>query len=154
MKPNNRTRPRRSALYTPATNPRVLEKLSQSPADVFIIDLEDAVAPESKVDARQNVVAYLRNRPRDTRELIVRVNGLDSMWSEDDVRAVVDLSPDGILFPKVSSAEDVSRAERMLSGAGASQSLQMWCMIETPLSILNLQEIARQSTLSSSRMTT
>jgi citrate lyase subunit beta/citryl-CoA lyase len=154
MKPNYRTKPRRSALYTPGINTRALEKLSQSPADIFIIDLEDAVAPESKVDARQNVVAYLRNRPRDTRELIVRVNGLDSVWCEDDVRAVVDLSPDGILFPKINSAEDVARAEKMLSDAGAAQSMQMWCMIETPLSILNLQEIARQSTLSSSRMTT
>lgn len=154
MKPNCLTRPRRSALYTPGRNPRVLEKLSQSPADVFIIDLEDAVAPESKVEARQNVVAYLRNRPRVTRELIVRVNGLDTQWSEDDVRAVVSLAPDGILFPKISSAEDVSRAEKMLSDAGAAQPMQLWCMIETPLGILNLQEIARQSTLPSSRLTT
>jgi citrate lyase subunit beta / citryl-CoA lyase len=146
------TRPRRSALYTPGANARALEKTGQIPADVFIIDLEDAVAPESKPEARRHVVAFLeRPRPRG-RELIVRVNGLDTPWCEDDLRAVVGLGPDGILFPKISSAQDVERAEALLTAAGAPADMQLWCMIETPRGILNLQAIAQQAEVRGSRM--
>lgn len=152
MHTSNRNRPRRSALYTPGANLRAMEKTSQIPADVLILDLEDAVAPESKNAAREHVAAFLRNRRPDLREIIVRVNGLDTPWCADDVRAVVDLAPDGVLFPKISSAHDVQRAEQLLAAAGAPASLQLWCMIETPLAILNLHSIAQHAAAGTSRM--
>jgi citrate lyase subunit beta / citryl-CoA lyase len=147
-----RHRPRRSALYTPGANPRALEKTSQIPADVFIIDLEDAVAPESKHEARQNVTSFFENRATDAREIIIRVNGLDTEWCADDLQMVVKLAPDGVLFPKINSAADVARAEALLSATGAAPSLQLWCMIETPLSIINLHAIAHEASKEGSRM--
>lgn len=144
--------PRRSALYSPGANPRAMEKTSSIPADVFILDLEDAVAPDSKAQARECVTDFLRKRKPDGREVIVRVNGLNTPWCLDDIRAVIDLAPSGILFPKISSAQDVQAAEQMLTSAGAPESLSMWAMIETPLSILNLHEIARQVEVAGSRM--
>lgn len=145
--------PRRSVLYSPGANPRAMEKTSTISADVFILDLEDAVAPDKKSDARGFVADFLRQRKPDGREVIVRVNGLDTVWCNDDIRAVVDLGPSGILFPKVSCAADVQRAEQMLTAAGAPADFQLWCMIETPLGILNAHEIAKQSSRIGSRMT-
>ncbi|HJV79689.1 CoA ester lyase [Noviherbaspirillum sp.] len=147
-----RNRPRRSALYTPGANPRAMEKTKQVPADVFILDLEDAVAPDSKLEARQHVAAFLQQRKADQRELIVRVNGLDTAWCAEDLRAVIGLGPSGILFPKINSRRDVERAEELLTAAGAPADMQMWCMIETPLSILNLHAIAQHAQESASRM--
>lgn len=144
--------PRRSALYSPGANPRAMEKTCGIAADVFILDLEDAVAPDRKLEAREHVAAFLRKRKHDGREVIVRVNGLDTPWCNDDIHAVIDLRPDGILFPKVSNAQDVQRAEKMLNAAGARESLQLWCMIETPRSILNLAAIAQQANEQGSRM--
>jgi citrate lyase subunit beta/citryl-CoA lyase len=144
--------PRRSALYSPGANPRAMEKTSSIPADVFILDLEDAVAPELKSMAREYVAEFLRSRKPDGREVIVRVNGLTTSWCRDDIRAVIELAPSGILFPKISSAQDVQAAEEMLSHAGAPENLAMWAMIEMPLSILNLHEIARQVERPGSRM--
>ena len=144
--------PRRSALYSPGANPRAMEKIGGIAADVFILDLEDAVAPDCKLAAREHVAAFLRKRKHDGREVIVRVNGLDTPWCNDDINAVIDLRPDGILFPKVSSAQDVQRAEQMLTAAGAREFLQLWCMIETPRSILNLAAIAQEANEQGSRM--
>ncbi|HJV84181.1 MAG TPA: CoA ester lyase [Noviherbaspirillum sp.] len=152
MNPTQRNKPRRSALYTPGANPRAMEKTRQVPADVFILDLEDAVAPDSKLEARQHVTAFLQQHKADKRELIVRVNGLDTPWCADDLRAVISLGISGILFPKINSRRDVERAEEMLTAAGAPASMQLWCMIETPLSILNLHAIAQHAENSASRM--
>jgi citrate lyase subunit beta/citryl-CoA lyase len=154
MNPALPKRPRRSALYTPGANPRAMEKTRQVAADVFILDLEDAVAPDSKTEARRHLRTFLQTRERDAREMIVRVNGLATPWCEEDIHAVIDLAPDGILFPKIESAGDVLHAERLLTAAGADADLQLWCMIETPLGILNVHQIAQQAREPASRMST
>ena len=144
-------RPRRSVLYMPGSNARALEKARTLPADALILDLEDEVAPDAKEEARAQVVAAVKEGGYGKRELIIRVNGMDTPWGMDDIKAAVAAKPDAILVPKVNSAEDVMRADKALSDAGADASMQLWCMIETPLAILNIQAIAAKA--ASTRMT-
>jgi len=144
-------RPRRSVLYMPGSNARALEKARTLPADALILDLEDAVAPDAKEEARAQVVAAVKEGGYGKRELIIRVNGMDTPWGMDDIKAAVAAKPDAILVPKVNSAEDVMRADKALSDAGADASMQLWCMIETPLAILNIQAIAAKA--ATTRMT-
>lgn len=144
-------RPRRSVLYMPGSNARALEKARNLPADALILDLEDAVAPDTKEEARAQVVNAVKEGGYGKREIIIRVNGLDTPWGMDDIRAAVVAKPDAILVPKVNSAEDVMRADKALSDAGADASIQLWCMIETPFAILNIQAIASKA--ASTRMT-
>ena len=144
-------RPRRSVLYMPGSNARALEKARTLPADALILDLEDAVSPDAKEEARAQVVAAVKEGGYGKRELIIRVNGMDTPWGMDDIKAAVAAKPDAILVPKVNSAEDVMRADKALSDASADASMQLWCMIETPLAILNIQAIAAKAT--STRMT-
>jgi citrate lyase subunit beta / citryl-CoA lyase len=154
---NTQDKPRRTALYTPGANLRALDKAVYTPADVFIIDLEDAVAPDSKDEARKNALNFLAAQPRDGRDIVVRVNGLDTPWCEQDVKAIVGavgMEPHAILFPKVNNADDVRRAERLLAAVGAPADLRLWCMIETPLAILNLHAIGAESRTKDSRMST
>ncbi len=137
-------RPRRSVLYMPGSNPRALEKAASLPADGLILDLEDSVAPEAKAAAR-DLVAKTAGANRATlgrREVIVRVNGLDTPWGHDDVLAAARLKADAILFPKISTAEDVMAAIRALEAAGAPESLPLWIMAETPRGILEIERIA------------
>ena len=135
-------RPRRSCLYMPGSNARVLEKAKSIPADVLLIDLEDAVAPEAKVEARSTVGAAVREGGYGRREVIIRVNGLDTEWGADDIKAAVEAGPDGILAPKVVSADDIQKLDQALESAGAPDTLRLWVMIEMPLAILNIKEIA------------
>jgi citrate lyase subunit beta/citryl-CoA lyase len=141
-------RPRRSVLYMPGSNARAMEKAREIPADALILDLEDAVAPDAKDEARAQVVAAVKAGGYGKREIAIRVNGLDTPWGAEDIKAAVAAKPDAILVPKINSAEDVARADAALTAAGASPTLQLWCMIETPLAILNIQSIAakRQGT--------
>ena len=145
---------RRSALYTPGSNPAILLKAARSSADVLIFDLEDAVAPASKVEARQTVARALVDPALAGRQIVVRVNGIGTPWCEDDVRTMASLGASGILFPKIGSQEDVKLAEGMLSFYGAPRDMELWCMIETPLSILNAQSLGKMSGLPGSRMST
>ena len=135
-------RPRRSVLYMPGANERALEKAKTLPADSLILDLEDAVAPEAKVEARDRVCNVVKAGGYGPRELIIRVNGQDTEWGKADVKAAAHANPDGILAPKVTCADDIRWLDEAISEAGAPRSLQLWVMIETPLSILNLKEIA------------
>lgn len=144
-------RPRRSVLYMPGSNARAMEKARDIAADALILDLEDAVAPDAKEEARAQVVAAVVAGGYGKREICIRVNGLDTPWGLDDIKATVAAKPDAILVPKINSAADVKRADKALSDAGAPASLQLWCMIETPLAILNIQAIAAEA--SSTRMT-
>lgn len=144
-------RPRRSVLYMPGSNARAMEKAREIAADALILDLEDAVAPDAKEEARAQVVAAVVAGGYGKREICIRVNGLDTPWGLDDIKAAVAAKPDAILVPKINSAADVKRADKALSDAGAPASLQLWCMIETPLAILNIQAIAAEA--SSTRMT-
>ncbi len=143
-------RPRRSVLYMPGSNARAMEKARDIPVDALILDLEDAVAPDAKNEARTQVIAAVKAGGYGKREIVIRVNGLDTPWGIADIKAAVAAKPDAILVPKINSAEDVLRADKALSDAGAPATLQLWCMIETPLAILNIQAIAAKA--SSTRM--
>lgn len=135
--------PRRSALYMPASNARALEKAKTIAADVLIFDLEDAVAPEAKAQARAAAVAAVKGGGYGAREILIRANGLETSWCADDLAAVASSGAHGAVLPKVGGADDIRRAEALL--AGAPQSLALWAMIETPRGILNLREITAAS---------
>ena len=130
-------RPRRSVLYMPGANARALEKARTLEADALILDLEDSVAPEAKAEARSRVADAVKLGDYGRRELVIRVNGLDTPWGIDDMAAAVAARPHAILVPKVSKPGDVCRAAEIMTGATA-----LWVMMETPLAILNAQEIA------------
>ncbi len=138
-------RPRRSVLYMPGSNARALEKGRTLAADGLILDLEDAVAPDAKEMARGQIGASLKAGGYGARELIVRVNGLESPWGYDDIVAAAGFGADAILLPKVESAGAVHQAETILEASGAPQALSVWCMMETPLGMLHAEEIAEAS---------
>lgn len=146
-------KPRRSVLYMPGSNARVLEKAKTIPADSLILDLEDAVAPDQKHDARAQVAEAVRAGGYGTRELIIRVNGFGTPWYEEDIKAAATAGPDGVLVPKVSTASDIERAARDLNTAGAADGLQLWAMMETPLAMLNAGAIAETGSGTSPRLT-
>ena len=140
------SRPRRSCLYVPGANARALEKAKSLPADAFILDLEDAVAPEAKADARGAIRKAVHNRAYGAREVVIRVNGLETEWGQDDLEMAASAGVDGVLVPKVTSGDDVRFVEQLLNDAGASRKLGLWVMIEMPLAILNINEIVAAST--------
>ncbi len=130
-------RPRRSALYLPASNARALDKARILPCDVVILDLEDAVAPEAKADARAQAVAAVKAGGFGDRELAVRINALSTPWGGADLDALADVRADAVLCPKIATAADVGGyADRLPDGAA------LWLMIETARSVLRLEEIA------------
>lgn len=138
-------RPRRSALYMPGSNARALEKGKSLAADVLIFDLEDGVAPEMKDEARARIAATIKAGGYGRRELVIRINSLGSPWFETDLRTLAGSGADAILIPKVDDKETVRRAAGLLGDAGAPGGLGIWCMIETPLGVLNAREIAGAS---------
>jgi citrate lyase subunit beta/citryl-CoA lyase len=140
-----RFRPRRSCLYVPGANARALQKARSLPADALILDLEDAVAPDAKVDARQAILDAVGDRSYGAREVLIRVNGLETEWGRDDLEMAVAAGVDGVLVPKITRGKDVRAVNRFLNDAGASSSLALWVMIETPLAILNIRKIAKAS---------
>jgi citrate lyase subunit beta/citryl-CoA lyase len=133
-------RPRRSALFMPASNPKALAKAREVDADVVIIDLEDAVAPDQKEAAREAAVRALYTGGFGHREVAVRINGLDTEWGRDDLDALARAGADALLVPKVSSPQDVLRYHEALTNAPSD--LQLWAMIETAGSVLRLDAIA------------
>lgn len=135
-------RPRRSCLYMPGANTRALEKAKSIPADTLIFDLEDAVAPDAKAEARANVCAAAKEGGYGSREIVIRINGLDTEWGLDDIKAAVEASPDALLAPKVIDGGDIDRLNDAMSRAGAPEEMGLWVMIEMPKAILNIQEIA------------
>lgn len=122
-------RPRRSALYMPASNARALAKARSLPADVIILDLEDAVAPEAKEDARAAAIAAAAEGGFGQRELVIRINALDTPWGQDDLAAVAKAEVDGVLVPKVMRPSDITACNAAL--AEAPSRLKLWAMIET-----------------------
>ncbi|MCC6216006.1 MAG: CoA ester lyase [Polyangiaceae bacterium] len=135
-------RPRRSVLYMPGSNARAQEKARTLPADAIILDLEDATAPDAKDAARETVCASVKAGGYGRRELVIRVNALDTPWGEADARAAAAAGPDAVLLPKVESVDQVVALERLLEASGAPAQTSLWCMIETPLGVLNVKEIA------------
>lgn len=135
-------RPRRSVLYIPGSNPRAVDKGRTVPADGLILDLEDAVAPEAKAEGRTQVAAAIQAGGFGRRELAIRVNGLNTPWGYEDLLVAATAGADAVILPKVDSPQTVRQAEAVLRQAGAPESLRLWCMMETPIGILNAREIA------------
>ena len=135
-------RPRRSVLYMPGANARALEKARSLSADALIIDLEDAVAPEAKDPARAQAAAAVKQGGYGHREIVIRVNAPDTPWGEDDLAAAADAAPDAILVPKVSDPDTLTTVGHRLRRLNAPERVRVWAMIETPLAILRLAEIA------------
>ncbi|OBJ25531.1 citrate lyase [Mycobacterium sp. 1165196.3] len=138
-------RPRRSALYLPGNKPRALEKGKTLPADVLIFDLEDAVGPNAKADSRMTVCDAISSESYRPREVVVRINGLDTDWHDDDLAAVAGSAADGVLVPKVETGQQVRALADALDALGAPKSLQLWVMIETPRAFLRAEEVASAS---------
>ena len=135
-------RPRRSALFVPGSNARALEKAANIPADVLIFDLEDSVAPDRKEQAREAIAEALPDFVGGRREIVVRVNSLDTPWIARDIAAMAVAEPDAILVPKLSSTENLRRARMAVAVAGGPKTMAMWAMIETPAAVLNAHAIA------------
>jgi citrate lyase subunit beta / citryl-CoA lyase len=131
-------RPRRSVLYMPGSNARALEKARTIAADALILDLEDAVAPDAKELARRQVTDAVKAKGFGKREVVIRINALSTAWGVDDLKAAAEAAPDAILVPKVSRAKDLDEVETFLGQAQVA----VWAMVETPLAILNIAEIA------------
>ncbi len=144
-------RPRRSVLYMPGSNARALEKGRDLPADGLILDLEDAVAPEAKLQARDAVVRALRHGFGE-REVLVRINGLDTRWWVEDINAVAAVRPDGVLVPKVSSPRQLQDLAARLVDMGTDPHVRVWAMMETPLAMLNVRDIAAAALDSETRL--
>jgi citrate lyase subunit beta / citryl-CoA lyase len=138
-------RPRRSVLYMPSSNERALEKAKTLPVDALILDLEDAVAPDAKPQARENAVAAVRSGEYGKRELTIRINAADTPWHTDDLAAVCAAGPDAIVVPKVNDARTVLDLVAAMEAHGAPEHTTLWAMIESPYAILHAEEIAAAS---------
>lgn len=138
-------RPRRSVLYMPAANERALEKAKAIPADALIFDLEDAVAPDAKAEARERACAMFAGGGYGNREITIRANGIGTPWHDDDLAAIAAAGPDGIVIPKVNSAEQVRAIEAALERHGAPDRTRIWAMLETPVAMLHAEEICGAS---------
>ena len=135
-------RPRRSLLFMPGSNARALEKARNLHADGLILDLEDSVAPDAKAMARDQIGTAVAARGFGRREVLIRVNALDSPWWIDDVAMAGKARPDGILVPKVSSVEDLNTISDRLSDINADMSIRVWAMIETSRAVLHAEQLA------------
>ena len=136
-------RPRRSALYLPASNARAADKARGLPCDVVILDLEDAVAPDAKAEARALAVSAVQTGGYGARELVIRANGLDTPWGRDDLAAIAAVRPDAVLIPKISAPADIQDVR-----AAIGPDLPIWAMIETCAAMFALEAIGAASTAS------
>ena len=137
-------RPRRSVLYVPGCNLHYLDRARTLPADAVILDLGDPILVDAKIESRNNIVAAVKQGGYGSREVIVRVNNLDSIWGHDDIKAVANIGADAILFPNIESAEHVHTALKLLDNAGGSH-MPIMVMIESTIAVLNAKEIAAAS---------
>lgn len=130
-------RPYRSVLYIPASKERALDKARSLDVDAIIFDLEDAVTPDAKVEARDTLKAALQEGGYGARAKIIRLNGLDSAWGREDAEAMKDAAADAFLLPKVGSAADVEALAAIIG-----KDKDIWAMIETPMGVMKAEEIA------------
>ena len=135
-------RPRRSALYIPGANARALDKGRTFAADVLIMDVEDGVLPEAKIAARERIVAEIASGGYGPREVVVRINGLGTDWFVDDIGAFAVSGADALLVPKVDGPDTVLRVAEKMDAVGAPAEMGIWCMLETPLGVLNARDTA------------
>ena len=136
-------RPLRSVLYMPAANARALEKAQTIPADAIIFDLEDAVAPDAKDVAREQACAAASSGAYGNRFLTIRCNGLDTPWGGPDIEAASKAGPGAIVIPKVSGVDALAEVARRMEAAGAPAHTTIWAMVETPIAIFSVREIAK-----------
>jgi citrate lyase subunit beta/citryl-CoA lyase len=136
----------------PGSNARALDKAKMLPADGVILDLEDSVAPDAKEAARQQVVDAVKAGGFGAREVFIRVNGVDTPWHADDLSAAAHAAPDIILVPKVSSSDTLELIGRRMLDMGTNHKTRVWAMIETPLAIFNILEIAAAARDSETRL--
>ena len=145
-------RPRRSVLYMPGSNARAIEKARTLPADGIILDLEDAVAPDAKTQARAQVVDAVKARGFGSREVFVRINGIDTPWHADDLDAAAHAAPDAILVPKIGRVEQLERVGQRLLDMKTDHKTRIWAMIETPEAIFNINALAAEARDSETRL--
>ena len=138
-------RPRRSVLYMPGANERALEKAQTIPADALILDLEDAVAPDAKPEARERVCAAATSGAYGTREIAIRANGIGTQWHDDDLAAIAQAGPAAVVIPKINTPDEVHQIEKALEAGGAPDHTMIWAMLETPIAMLGAHDIARSS---------
>jgi citrate lyase subunit beta/citryl-CoA lyase len=138
-------RPRRSVLYMPSSNERALEKAKSIPCDGLILDLEDAVAPDAKPAARDAACAAASSGEYGAREVTIRINGAETEWHQDDLRAACAAGPAAIVVPKVGSADAVLQLVEAMAGHDAPEHTKLWAMLETPYAMLHAEEIASAS---------
>jgi citrate lyase subunit beta/citryl-CoA lyase len=138
-------RPRRSVLYMPGANERALEKAAVLPADALILDLEDAVAPDAKAEARERVCEAASSGRYGAREVAIRVNSAGTPWHNDDLRAAAGAGPAAVVVPKVDSPATVHAVEKALDAGGAPATTAIWAMLETPVALLRAKEICSAS---------
>ncbi|HEX3699398.1 MAG TPA: CoA ester lyase [Phenylobacterium sp.] len=134
------TRPRRSALYLPAANSRAIDKARTLAADAVILDQEDSVAPEAKREARTLACEAVRAGGFGGREVVVRVNGLDTPWGEEDLEAAAAAGPDAVLIPKIAAPDEIAEAARIVAGR-----TRLWAMIETCQAMFRLDALGAAS---------
>jgi citrate lyase subunit beta/citryl-CoA lyase len=139
-------------LYMPGSNARALEKARQLPADGFILDLEDAVALDAKSLARDLVRKTLQKGGFGDREVLVRINGLDTRWWVDDLHAIADCRPDAVLVPKISDPHQLQDLAARIVDMGTDPHIRVWAMLETPLAMINVREIAAAALDSETRL--
>lgn len=135
-------RPRRSVLYMPGANTRALEKARTLPADALIFDLEDAVAPDAKPQAREQAADAVRSGSYGNKELAIRCNGLDTPWGADDLAVAGAAGPSAVVIPKVSGPAALAEVAKRLEAAGAPDHTKIWAMVETPEALFNVRQIA------------
>ena len=133
----NFSHPYRSVLYIPGSKERALDKARELPTDAIIFDLEDAVAPDAKAEARETLVAALRAGGYGKRAKIVRINALTTEWGLEDARAIREAGPDAILLPKVNNPSDIDNLTEVIG-----PDVPVWTMMETPVSVFGAREIA------------
>ena len=146
------TKPRRSALYIPGSNDRALEKVKSLDVDSIIFDLEDSIAPEQKEMARINLTKFLQNGGYGHRELVIRINSINTPWGMEDLSTALSMRPDAILIPKVSCPEDLKKIENLIDNEPNSANTKLWIMMETPMSIVNANAIVEGSGTGKSRL--
>src|SRR5258708_18404971 len=145
-------RPRRSVLYMPGSNARAIDKAKSLPVDGVIIDLEDAVAPDAKADARAQVAKAVSAGGFGHREVIIRLNALDTPWFRHDFDAALSARPDAILIPKISTPEQIEMIAQRLLDTHTDLHVRLWAMIETPAAIFNIRALAAKAADSESRL--
>jgi citrate lyase subunit beta/citryl-CoA lyase len=145
-------RPRRSVLFMPGSNARAIAKARALPADGIILDLEDSVAPDAKAGARAQIAQEAAAGGFGGRELIIRVNHLQSPWWQDDLAMAAKARPDAVLVPKILGPDDIDLIARKLDELKADLALRVWVMIETPLAVVRINEIAARAVDTTSRL--